>query len=89
MPAMSLVEYGWVVCIGSFGVNMWIVEPLLLTPEERVELERRLRAQTTAHRDRQRAQVVLLAADAVTGRQIAETVGLSEAVGVHMADPVL
>ena len=57
---------------------MWTVEPLVLTPEERVELERRLRAQTTAHRDRQRAQVVLLAADAVTGRQIAKTVGLSE-----------
>lgn len=57
---------------------MWTVEPLLLTLEERAELERRFRAQTTAHRDRQRAQVVLLAADAVTGRQIAETVGLSE-----------
>ena len=57
---------------------MWTVEPLLLTPEERVELERRLRAQTTAHRDRERAQVVLLAAEAMTGRQIARTVGLSE-----------
>ncbi len=33
---------------------------------------------TTTHRDRQRAQVVLLADDAVTGRQIAITVGLSE-----------
>jgi hypothetical protein len=43
---------------------MWTVEPLLLTLEERGELERRLRAQTTAHRDRQRARVVLLAADA-------------------------
>jgi hypothetical protein len=29
---------------------MWIVEPLLLTLEERMELERRLRAQTTTHR---------------------------------------
>jgi transposase len=57
---------------------MWTVEPLLLTLEERGELERRLRAQTTAHRDRQRARVLLLAADAVTGRQIAKTVGLSE-----------
>ena len=57
---------------------MWTVEPLVLTPEERIELERRLRAQTTTHRDRQRAEVVLLAAGAVTGRQIAITVGLSE-----------
>ena len=57
---------------------MWTVEPLLLTLAERGELERRLRAQTTAHSDRQRAQVVLLAADAVTGRQIAKTVGMSE-----------
>ena len=57
---------------------MWTVEPLVLMLEERVELERRLRAQTTAHRDRQRAQVVLLAASGVTGRQISKTVGLSE-----------
>jgi transposase len=56
---------------------MWIVEPLVLTVEERVELERRVRAQTTAHRDRQRAQVVLLAADDVPGIQIAPRVGLS------------
>jgi transposase len=56
---------------------MWTVEPLALTMEERTELERRVRAQTTPHRDRQRAQVVLLAADGVTGRQISKDVGLS------------
>ena len=56
---------------------MWSVEPLVLTDEERTELERRVRAQTTAHRDRVRAQVVLLAADGVTGRKIASEVGLS------------
>ena len=56
---------------------MWTVEPLLVTPEERVELERRVRALTTAHRDRQRAEVVLLAADGVPGAQIAPRVGLS------------
>jgi len=50
--------------------------PLGLTMEERTELERRVRAQTTPHRARQCAQVVLLAADGVTGHQIA-TVGLS------------
>lgn len=56
---------------------MWTVEPLVVTIEERNELERRVRAQTTAHRDRQRAQVVLLAADGVAGRKIAHEVGLS------------
>jgi len=56
---------------------MWTVEPLVVTEEERSELERRLRAGTTAHRDRQRAEVVLLAADRVPGNQIARRVGLS------------
>ncbi len=56
---------------------MWTVEPLVLSVDERVELERRVRAQTTAHRDRQRARVVLLAADGVPGIQIGPRVGLS------------
>ncbi len=63
---------------------MWTVEPLVVTIEERNELERRVRAQTTAHRDRQRAQVVLLAADRVAGRKIAHEVGLSP-VGLEVA----
>lgn len=57
---------------------MWTVEPLLLSVDDRVELEARLRAQTTAHRDRQRAEVVLLAADGVPGTQISQRVGLSQ-----------
>ena len=56
---------------------MWTVEPLILTIEERREIERRVRAQTTAHHDRHRAQVVVLAADGVSGRSIAREVGLS------------
>jgi transposase len=56
---------------------MWSVEPLVLTDEERTELERRLRAGTTSHRDRRRAEVVLLAADGVPGSRIAPRVGLS------------
>ena len=56
---------------------MWSVEPLVLTEDDRRELERRVRAHTTAHRDRQRAQVVLLAAHGVTGRKISKEVGLS------------
>jgi transposase len=57
---------------------MWTVEALVLTSVERVELERRLRAQTTAHRDRVRAEVVLLASEGVPGKQIAGMVGLSQ-----------
>ncbi len=41
---------------------MWTVEPLMLTIEEQSELARRVRAHRTAHRDRQRARVVRLAA---------------------------
>jgi transposase len=57
---------------------MWSVERLELTPDERTELERRVRAQTTSHRDRQRAEVILLCADGVAGNQIAKRVGLSK-----------
>lgn len=57
---------------------MWTVEPLVLSVEDRAELERRVRAHTTAHRDRQRAEVVLLACEGVPGTRIAERVGLSQ-----------
>jgi transposase len=57
---------------------MWTVEPLVLSVEERDELERRVRGLTTAHRDRQRAEVVLLAADGWPGTQIALRVGMSQ-----------
>ena len=54
---------------------MWTVEPLVLSVEERDELERRVRGLTTAHRDRQRAEVVLLAADGWPGwRQVKRAV---------------
>lgn len=57
---------------------MWRVDPLVLGDGDRVELERRVAAHTTDHRDRVRARVVLLAADGVAGRQISRQVGLSE-----------
>jgi hypothetical protein len=44
---------------------MWIVEPLVVSIGECGELERRVRAQTTSHQDRQRAEVILLAAEGV------------------------
>ena len=52
---------------------MWRVEPLALTEEDRRELERQMPpAQTTPHRDRQRAQVVLLAPWGMVGRRVAK-----------------
>lgn len=57
---------------------MWRVEALSVTEAERAELERRVTAHTTSHRDRTRARVVLLAAAGMPGRRIAKEVGLSE-----------
>lgn len=57
---------------------MWSVEPLVLSTGDRAELQRRVRAHTTSQRDRVRAEVVLLAAGGVTGREISVRVGLSE-----------
>lgn len=60
---------------------MWTVELLVLSVEERDELERRVGGLTTAHRDRQRAEVVLLAADGWPGTQ-------NRAVCRHVAESV-
>ena len=57
---------------------MWVVEPLVVSVAERIELDRRVRAHTVSFRDRQRARVVLLAADGVSGREIARRIGMSE-----------
>ena len=51
------------------------IPPLVITDEERVELQRRVRAHTTPQRAAKRARVVLLAADGVPNRQIAPMVG--------------
>ena len=57
---------------------MWTVPVLEITVEERVELERRVRAHTTPQRMVKRARVVLLAADGMANRRISVEVGLSE-----------
>ncbi len=57
---------------------MWRVDALSVTEAERAELEHRVTAHTTSHRDRTRARVVVLAADGIAGRRIAKEVGLSE-----------
>jgi DNA-directed RNA polymerase specialized sigma24 family protein len=46
-----------------------------LTPEERVELERRARRQTATRREVFRAKVVVLAADGLRNDEIAERLG--------------
>jgi transposase len=51
---------------------------LEITTEQRVELERRMRAHTTTQRALQRARIVLLAADGMPSRQIARWVGIDE-----------
>ena len=57
---------------------MWTLPPLEISDEERVELERRVRAKTSTQRQAQRARVVLLAAEGVANRRIAEAVGMHE-----------
>ena len=54
------------------------IPPLVITDEERAELQRRVRAHTTPQRAAKRARIVLLAADGVPNRQIAPMVGMNE-----------
>ena len=62
---------------------MWIAEPIVLTVEERSELERRVASPTTPQRDVKRAQVILYAADGMPSRQISLTIGMHES---HVAN---
>lgn len=49
--------------------------PIELTAEERTELERWARSRTTEHRRRERARIVLMAADGAATRAVARAVG--------------
>ena len=62
---------------------MWSAEPIVLTVEERVELERRVGSPTSPQRDVKRAQVILFAADGLASRQISLTIGMHES---HVAN---
>ena len=53
------------------------VPPLAITDEERIELQRRVRAHTTPQRAAKRAKIVLLAAEGIPDRQIAPIVGIT------------
>jgi transposase len=57
--------------------------PLVITEQERAELQRRVRAHTTPQRAAKRARVVLLAADGVPNRQIAPMVGMNQHTVSH------
>src|SRR6266542_1482578 len=52
------------------------LRPLRITSEERIELERRVRSNTIEARAARRARIILLAADGVSNRKIAELVGM-------------
>jgi transposase-like protein len=54
------------------------IPPLVITEEERAELQRRVRAHTTPQRAAKRARIVLLAADGLPNRQIAPMVGMNQ-----------
>lgn len=57
---------------------MFKVKPIVLSSDERTELERRIRGHTTSFRDRRRAQVILLCAEGVSLHQIGERVDMNE-----------
>ena len=57
---------------------MFTVEPIVLTAEERAELERRANAHTSTVREARRARIVLLCADGVPLRRIAGAVGIDQ-----------
>lgn len=62
---------------------MWTAEPIVLTVEERLELERRVAAPTTAQRDVKRALIVLRAAEGMASRRISRVVGMHESHVAH------
>ncbi len=76
------VNYADVIHCGLVGLQgrpqVSRVPPLEITPPQRTELERRLRAHTTTQRALRRARIILLAADGVANRQIARQVGIDE-----------
>src|SRR4029453_10167587 len=58
--------------------RMPTIPPLVITDEERAELQRRVRAHTMPQRTAKRARIVLLAADGLPNRQIAPMVAMNQ-----------
>ncbi len=66
---------------------MFSVEPLQVTAEERIELERRARAHTSTQREARRARAILGCAQGTPLRQVAVAVGTDQhQVGCGAAD---
>lgn len=57
---------------------MFSVEPLVISDDERAELERRTRAHTSTQREARRARVILLCANGIALRQIAQVVDMDQ-----------
>jgi transposase len=53
------------------------IEPVLLTEEEKQELERRINASTTSKRDSERAEIILLRAEGLKQEEVASRLGCS------------
>jgi transposase len=60
--------------------------PIELTPAERAELERRVRARTRRQQDARRARIILLAADGATNAAIAAALGVARHTVQHWRD---
>ena len=67
----------------GIGARMMARTRLVLEPEEAYELSKRLRASTVSVRDRQRAQIILLAAEGRTRAAIGETIGVTRVTVNH------
>ena len=60
--------------------------PIVLTPEERAELERIVRARTSSQQQARRAQIVLRAAEGASNTAIAAGLGLARHTVQHWRD---
>jgi transposase len=61
-------------CTGKIGRP---IEPVLLTEQERTELQRRVKAPTSPRRAIERAEIILLRADGIKQEEVAERLGCS------------
>ena len=56
---------------------------VVLSPEDRAELDRRVRARTTAQKDALRARIILLATDGRSNTAIAQELGIARHTAQH------
>ena len=61
---------------------------IVLSDEERLDLESRVRRRKSSHGTARRARIVLLAAEGLSNTAIAEKLGVSRADRRHLAPPL-